>query len=616
MMTCILTALVFTTSAILAAPLSSRTGNIVTQASGSYDFVIVGGGLAGLVLGARISENPNLSVLVLEAGSDGEAYKTQIDTPGLAYYGDLWSGPLNWKYYTTPQSELNGRSMIWPRGKVLGGSSAINGMYITRPSAVEIDAWAAMLGGMDGAENWTWDSLYNAMKSSEALTPPSAAVASQANISYNPASHGYGGPIDTTWPGYTFPINGAWSDACENAGVPKTDDAYGGSNSGAYIAASSIDPSSWTRASSKTGYLDNLPYRSNYHVLPNAFVTRILFDNSARGEVTATGVEYTTDNGATRSTVTVNNEVILAGGTIGSPTVLMHSGVGPSDVLRAAGVNVVVDLPGVGEHLMDHLSLQTTWASIEQTAGALYQSGTQTNNPAFMSYINDAVAFVDGPTLLGPNLPTFQSNVLFNQAFYAPNTRDSVMEANTAITETTAKTILPSNSGIIEILLQNTAANGTVFIQVTLQHPYSQGRLWITSNDPMQYPSIDPRYLTNPADQQITIEGLKLARRIAQSQPLASILKEVTPGESVQSDEEWLQWVRANLFTEFHPSSTCAMLPREQGGVVDARLRVYGTRNVRVADASVPPIAFSAHLQASTYGIAEKAGEIIRGEYS
>ena len=155
----------------------------------------------------------------------------------------------------------------------------------------------------------------------------------------------------------------------------------------------------------------------------------------------------------------------------------------------------------------------------------------------------------------------------------------------------------------------------TVSLGASIQHPFSQGRIYINSSNPMDYPTIDPTYLTNPADAQILVAGLKLVRKIGQSAPFSSVLTETWPGDDVQSDDEWDKWMRGNVFTNYHPSSTCAMLPLDQGGVVDGNLRVYGLANVRVADASVPPFVFSAHLMASTYGLAELASEIIRAEY-
>ncbi len=501
--------------------------------------------------------------------------------------------------------------MMWPRGKCLGGSTAINGLYMTRPSATEIGAWQGLLGGMDGSENWSWGSFLGAMKTSEDFTPPLPNVASEADITYNAASHGTTGPLHMSYPGYQFEINAQYLAACANAGIAKTADGYNGDNTGAYVVTSSIDPENWTRSYSKSAYLDPLGPRSNYEVLTNALVTRVMFDGSSAGNLKANAVEYSTNGGGSTTTVKVNKEVILAGGTIASPAILQYSGIGPKDVLSAAGVDVLLDLPGVGAHLQDHLSVQTQWSTTEQTAGALHQSGD--NDPQFLSYVNDAVAFVSGPSLFGGGLNALQSSVLSNEGQYATATDPTVEAGYKAVYSTIAQDILTSDSsGYVELLLENTASNDTIFLQVTLQHPYSQGSVYITGSNPTTYPTIDPNYFANPADMQITIQGLKLARKIAQTAPLSGVLTETVPGPDVQTDAQWEDFVRANTYTEFHPAGTCSMLPLEQGGVVDANLMVYGIANVRVADASVHPFLPSAHLMSSTYGIGEQASNIIR----
>ncbi|KAL2429660.1 GMC oxidoreductase family protein [Exophiala dermatitidis] len=598
--------------------LSAR--NIVDQVDEAYDFVIVGGGLAGLVLGARLSEDSNHTVLVLEAGGNGDEYRDQIDVPGNAYYKSLWPTDLNWDFYTVPQEGANNTSCEWPRGKVLGGSSAINGLYMNRPGQIELNAWQDLIGDMDGADNWSWASFYAAMKKSETFTAPVSDVVQEAAITWEASSHGTNGPIHQSYPGYTFPYVGEWSTAVQTVGVEVTHDAYGGKNWGAYVATSAINPTNWTRSYSRSGYLDPLPPRANYDVLANAQVTRIIFNSSSpTGNLTASGVEYTRDGGATKLTVGVKKEVILAAGTVGSPTVLMHSGVGPKDVLTAAGVEVLSELPGVGQHLQDHVSVSLQWSTDNPTAGSMYaDNDTVTTTAAYLSYVNSAVAYVNSSVLFGNSVSSLKSNILsqFSQFATKASSDENVVSGYKAIYDTTANDIFNGPTGLVELLVGNNV-DGAIRIGAALQHPFSHGSITINSSNPLDYPVIDPRYLTHPADVQILREGIKLARRIGEAQPLASEMKEeVYPGSAVQTDEEWEEWMRSGVFTEFHPSSTCSMLPLDQGGVVDANLRVYGLANVRVADASVPPIAFSAHLMGSTYGLAEQASTLIRAYHN
>ncbi|KAJ5488621.1 hypothetical protein N7539_003511, partial [Penicillium diatomitis] len=593
-----------------------------TEIADAYDFVIVGGGQAGLVLGARLSEDVNHTVLVLEAGGDGDEYRTRIDTPAYSYFDSLWTTPLNWGYHTIPQPHANGREIYWPRGKVLGGSSAINGLYLTRPGEIEINAWKDMLGDMDGAENWGWESFYAAMKKSETFTPPSDEMAGKAHITWNITDHGTSGPIHASYPGFTFAQVGQWETSLVNMGIASSANMYGGEPWGAEVSTSCINPTNWTRSYSRSGYLDPLPNRSNYDVLANAHVMRILFQNSTgtSKDLTANAVEYSMDGGETKRRVQVNKEVILAAGTVGSPAVLLHSGVGPTDVLSDAGVALVSELPGVGQHLQDHISATVTWTTNVETAGSIfYDNGSERNNPLFLTYIDSAIAYVNATGIYESSVDQLKTRILDQIDQYQPDTTydKGVIDGYTAICNTTATTILDSPIGQIELLFMNSDGNGDVGITAALQHPYSHGRITINSSNPMEYPVIDPNYLVNPADYEILRQGLKLARKLGQTVPISKTLtKETSPGPSVQTDEEWLNWILSAAGTEYHPSSSCAMLPRDKGGVVDANLRVYGLSNVRVADASVPPIALSTHLMSSTYGVAEQASMIIRKYYS
>ncbi|KIW61712.1 hypothetical protein PV05_01802 [Exophiala xenobiotica] len=622
------TTLAVAASVVLAAPLADDVSdfnllharNIVTEIQDSYDFVIVGGGLAGLVLGGRLSEDSNHTVLVLEAGSNGDEYRDRINTPADAYYESLWPTPLNWAFNTTAQAGMNNSQMTWPRGKTLGGSSAINGMYMNRPGEIEVNAWQVMLGDMDGADNWSWDSLFAAMKKSETFGPPTQEIAQEAGITYDASSHGSHGPIHMSYPGYTFPLVGQWSEAMENVGIPVSHDTYGGESWGAYVSTSAINPTNWTRSYSRSGYLDPLPPRSNYDVLTDAHVTRILFNSSSKaGNLSANAVEYSPDGGATKLTVNVNKEVILAGGTVGSPAVLLYSGVGPKDVLDAAGVDVVSELPGVGHHLQDHLSATVQWSTDQSTAGSLYAAnGSETTDSAFLSYVNSATAYVNASNMFGAGMADLKTSILQQLDSFAASagTDETVVAGYKAIYNTTINTIFSSHIGQVELLIGNNL-NGTINIGCAIQHPFSHGQISINSSNPMDYPVINPNYLTHPADIHILREGIKIARRLGEAEPLSSSMtKEVWPGSDVSSDDEWDDWLRNVAFTEYHPSSSCAMMPLKQGGVVDANLRVYGLANVRVADASVPPTAFSAHLMSSTYGIAEQASTLIRKYYN
>jgi len=473
-----------------------------------------------------------------------------------------------------------------------------------------MNAWQSLLGDMPGASNWGWNSMLAAMKKSETFTPPTAAIAKEGGISFDASSRGTSGPLQVSYPGIASPLMADWVTSAAAAGLPANKDAYNGEMQGAFICTSTVNAANYTRSYSASAYLDPLPPRSNYDVLTNALVTKVNFDTTKK-PMMAMSVEYTTDGGATMQTVGIDKDVVLSAGSVGSPTILQHSGVGPSDVLKKAGVKMLYELPGVGQHLQDHPSTQMVFKSSTETIGDqwLNQGGDEATG-IVTSYVNDAIAYVDSQTLLGNGAGALKTSILANLNKYAPD--DATVAAGyNAVSKKIATDVFDSSTGQVELLMGLAFTNSSVNLQVTLQHGYSQGSINIVSNDPTAYPAINPNYLANPADIAIMTAGLKKVREIANTAPLSGILTEFSPGTGVQTDEEFAAFLAQSLYTEFHPACTCSMLPENQGGVVDATLTVYGTSNVRVADASIPPIEFASHLMGSTYGIGEKASEVI-----
>ncbi|KAH9479090.1 GMC oxidoreductase family protein Mala s 12 [Psilocybe cubensis] len=596
--------------------LHSRAVITDTDLRSTYDYIIVGGGLAGLVVASRLSEDSSTTVLVLEAGHSGDDVIEGINSPSGAYYSSIVGTEYDWLYVTTPQTHMNNRSVGWPRGKILGGSSAMNAMYLVRPAKVEVDAWQAIIN--DDKKRWGWDNLFKFMKKAENFTPPTEELLSYTNISYDASTHGSGGPMQVTYPAFMIGINNNWTSSLEQVGVPTLTNPNGGITLGGFIAPSSINPSNWTRSYSRSAYIDPLPPRPNLHILPDATVLRLRYGDSSNSRgIQVTGVEFAKDPQTPISRVDVKKEVILSGGPLGTPKVLLHSGVGPRDVLEAANIDVRVTLPGVGQHLQDHLTAGVVWETPQETAGNIKDSGSDFSRTAeFLSFINDAVAFVNVTALFGgPDpVPVFQKQIIDameeSSKTLVPSIYPEVVEGYKAIYETTANKFLPDVAQLE--MLMSLISPGTVSIQAALQHPFSTGRTYINSSNPFDPIIIDPQYYSHPADLTLMRQGVRFVRSVGAA--FGDVLgQELAPGPDVQTDEQIEAWlVQGAASTQYHPTGSCAMLPMAQGGVVDADLRVYGLLNVRVVDSSIFPFEFAAHLASATYGVAEQAAELLK----
>jgi choline dehydrogenase len=358
------------------------------------------------------------------------------------------------------------------------------------------------------------------------------------------------------------------------------------------------------------------------HILPNARVLKVN-TNSTGGVATATGIQYSMTGGdLTGRTITANKEVILTGGAIGSPHMLMMSGIGPKANLESVGVQSVIDLPGVGQHVTDHVASEVIFKTTANTAATDRINQTLTNGTeSFFSFVNSAIAYANITDLFGDYAPEFRDTIARNLTWavenVCPSTDPTVQAGYRAVHEAGTENFILSPIGHVELLLglTGTAQGGddSIAIQAALQHPFSTGQIYLNSSNPWEYPVIDPNYLAHPADTWLIREGLKLARKIGNTAPLSNFMtSEVFPGTQVQTDAEWDAWLATQVKTEYHPSSSCSMMPLDHGGVVGADLKVHGTTNLRVADSSVFPVQFAAHLQSLTYGVGEIASEMIK----
>ncbi|MFV0493109.1 MAG: GMC family oxidoreductase [Pseudorhodobacter sp.] len=536
----------------------------------AYDYVIVGAGSAGCVLAARLTEDPDCKVLLIEAG--GRDWNPLIRIP-------LMTGILlrnrhaNWFYQTEPEAALNNRRIFWPRGKVLGGSSAINGMVYTRGSASDYDGWAQM-----GMPEWTYDKVLPAFRLTERYEGEASDYRGDA------------GPLPISRSATDNPLFDAFVTAGQEAGLPYNPDFNGAVLEG--VGRYDFAISQGQRWSTARAFLDPARNRPNLEIMTGGFLRRVLFDGRR-----ATGVEV--QIGSRTTVFRSDRSVVLSCGTVNSPAALMHSGIGDADQLHELGIPVVADLAGVGRNLQDHLLVRiehickepvTLYNTLrgDRAALALLRAFVFRSGPA-ASFPLEAGAFMKSDPAL--DIPDLQTHFLPGLS--------------------TASLRLP-------FIRRPTASydGHGFFANVYQLRPHSTGHITIRSANPVDAPVIQPNYLSAPEDMRVLREGVKALRRIF-AQPAFDRYRgaELAPGPQVQSDAEIENWIRGAADTVFHPVGSCRM-GEDPMAVVDSRLRVHGIEGLRVVDASVMPRMPSANTHAPTMMIAERAAEFIREDYA
>jgi len=527
------------------------------------DYVIVGAGSAGCVLANRLSADPSVRVVLLEAG--GRDWNPWIHIP-VGYFKTMHDPAVDWCYRTEPDPGLNGRSLDWPRGKVLGGSSSLNGLLYVRGQPADYDRWRQM-----GNPGWGWDDVLPLFKRSE-----------RQERGADPF-HGDGGELSVSNMRLQRPICDAWVAAAQAAGYPFNPDYNGAQQEG--VGYFQLTTRNGRRCSAAVAFLNPARTRPNLTIVTRAHTQKVLFDGRR-----ATGVLYH-DRSGTPHRARAGREVILSAGAIGSPQILMLSGIGEAAHLRDHGIDVVRDVPAVGRHLQDHLQARLVLKCNEPTL-----------NDEVRSLWNKArIALKYALFRAGPMTMAASLAVGFLRTGDHVDTPDIQFHVQPWSADSPGAGVHPFSA---------------FTMSVCQLRPESRGEIRLASARASDHPVIRPNYLATETDCRTLVEGVKIARRIARHEPLAGkISEEFRPTRDLPMDDYdgTLDWARNNSTSIYHPTGTCRMGP-EPGAVVDARLRVKGVTGLRVADCAIMPEIVSGNTNAPAIMIGEKAADMIAAD--
>ncbi len=524
------------------------------------DYIIVGAGSAGCVIANRLSADPSKKVILLEAG--GKDTNPWIHIP-VGYFKTIHNPKVDWCYKTEPDPGLNGRSIEWPRGKVLGGSSSLNGLLYVRGQSQDYDRWRQM-----GNEGWGWDDVLPLFKRSE------------NNERGGDDFHGDQGSLSVSNMRIQRPITDAWVAAAQAAGYRFNPDYNGTDQEG--VGFFQLTARNGRRCSAAVAFLNPVKSRENLQIITHAHVQRVVIEGSR-----ATGVCYR-DRSGQEHIITANHEVILSGGAINSPQILMLSGIGEAGQLTEHGIEVVADLPGVGKNMQDHLQARLVYKCNEPT-------------------LNDEVSSLFGQARIGLKYLMFRAGPMTMAASLATGFMKTRPDLETPDIQFHVQPLSAENPG-------KGADKFSAFTMSVCQlRPESRGEIRLNSGDPKDYPKIIPNYLATETDCRTIVAGVNIARTIARHAPLSSkISQEFRPHASLDMEDydATLDWARNNTASIYHPTGTCKM-GLSADAVVGPDLCVHGISGLRVADCSIMPEIVSGNTNAPAIMIGEKASDLI-----
>ncbi|KAF8895101.1 hypothetical protein BD779DRAFT_701644 [Infundibulicybe gibba] len=580
----------------------------------SFDFIIVGGGTTGLTVARRLARTSSKNILVLEAGRSGvNDPLITIPKNSFAFLGT----DIDWAYNIAPQSNAAGQTINLSQGKVLGGDSAVNGLAWTRGPKEDYDTFEEL-----GSPGWNWDNLFGFMKMSEKLSTPSPAATRENGYVVRPSSFGSSGPIDVSFPSYLPLQHKKLVQASIELGHNFNEDAYGGNNTGVFYSPSSQTRNA-VRESAEYAYLDPVLTSQNIVVFTHAMVSKLQIE-SKTGTSVATGVHVQLpDKSGAFAKLKKHGEVILSAGVVRTPQLLELSGIGDKNILSPLGIDVKVDLPGVGTNYEDQPLTILTYklkspnlsfdaldynATLKEEQQKLYDTQQQ----GFLTFAQAVINMAPLGSVLTPNEISTAKSILDTKPASVPQDQFDIIKRKVFSGIPQAEYILFNSFSAGDVKEPNSSY---ISMAVTHLHPLSRGSIHITSTSINDHPKIDLNVLATEWDLWFLAKATAYGRKFFTTDAFKEIVEpvEVFPGASVSSEDQWKEFVKKTVNAGYHSAGSASLLPRSKNGVVDKDLKVYGTSNIRVIDLSIVPMPVATHPQTIAYAVAEKAATIILG---